>query len=155
MNTVGTGQWLDGFWYGFWSEVELQQRDDIPSSYRIKNPYTNELVSAYGESAGTYADYLVFSLSKTGFVSWDTQIFINTLYGGSVDIKGYFPSALSSSLEANDELSHVVKDEAGNIRYFVIDPYWYVDGVGGWGTGYPCYLAFPGVDLATELGYNE
>ena len=152
-NTVGTGQWLDGFWYGFWDEVEIQQRDDTPSSYRINNPYTNELVAAFGEAAGTYTDYLVFSLSATGFVSWTTPIYINTLYGGAVDIKGYFPSTLNSSLSADNELSYAVTDDAGNIQYFVVNPYWYVDGVGGWGANYPCYLAFPGVDLATEFGY--
>lgn len=154
-NTVGTGQWLDGFWYGFWSEVDIQERDDKPGTYRINNPYTDELVSSYGEAKGTYTDHLVFTLSKQGLVSWTTPIYINTLYGGSVDIKGYFPSTLSSSQAALDELSVANTDDAGNILYFTIAPYWYVDGAGGWGTDYPCYLAFPGVDLATEFGYNE
>ncbi len=153
-NTVGTGQWLDGFWYGFWSEVEIQERDDAPGTYRIKNPYTDELVGSYGQAKGTYTDYLVFTLSK-GLVSWTTPIYINTLYDGSIDIKGYYPSTLSSSLAASDELSVATTDDAGNIRYFTIAPYWYVDGVGGWGTDYPCYLAFPGVDLVTEFGWDE
>lgn len=155
-NTLGTGQWLDGFWYGgYWTETEIQERDDVPGTYRIKNPYTDELVSSYGESKGTYTDYLVFTLSK-GFVSWTTPIYINTLYEDSgVNIKGYFPSTLSKSLADSDELSVATTDDAGNILYFTITPYWYVDGVGGWGTDYPCYLAFPGVDLATEFGWNE
>lgn len=155
-NTVGTGQWLDGFWYGFWSEVEIQERDDAPGTYRIKNPYTDELVASAGEAKGTYTNYLVFTLSKQGLVSWTTPIYINTLYTGTtVDVKGYFPSTLSKSLAASDELSTASMDDAGNILYFTIDPYWYVDGVGGWGTGYPCYLAFPGVDLVTEFGWDE
>ncbi len=149
-NTIGKGQWLDGFWYGFWDEVNIQQRDDIPGVYRINNPYTDELVSSTGETTATYTDYLVFTLSETGYVSWDTSFYINTAYDGSTEIKGYYPSALGSSLASSNELSYAETDDEGNIRYFTITPYWYVDGVGGWGTDYPCYLAFPGVDLATD-----
>ena len=149
-NTLGTGQWLDGFWYGFWDEVTIQQREDDPSTYRINNPYTTELVSMYGETPGTYTDYYVFKLSNNGRVSWDSFFYINTInasYGA--ELKGYYPSSLAASQAAADALSYAEKDEAGNILYFQITPYWYMDGVGGYGTDYPCYLAFPGVDLAT------
>lgn len=148
-NPVGTGQWLDGFWYGFWDEVTIQQRDDEPGTYRINNPYTDALVDAYGETKGTYTDYLTFKLSATGFVSWDGWFYFNTLYSAGAEIKGYYPSSLAASLASSNELSYAETDEEGNILYFVIMPYWYVDGVGGFGTGYPCYLAFPGTDLAT------
>ena len=153
-NTLGVGQWLDGFWYGFWDEVTIQQRDDDRSYYRIKNPYTNELVSMYGEPTGTYTDYFIFNLANNGNVSWDGILHINTLYDGS-EIKGYYPSYLSSNYAKDNALSTVTKDEDGKILYFTIAPYWYVDGLGGWGTDYPCYLAFPGVDLATEWGWEE
>ena len=149
--TVGKGQWLDGFWYGFWTEVTIQQREDAPEIYRIKNPYTTELVQAYGETPGTYTDYYVFNLGKDGLVSWDKFFYINTVntdYG--VEMKGYYPSSLNPSQAAADELSYAETDEDGNILFFQICPYWYMDGVGGYGAKYPCYLAFPGVDLATE-----
>lgn len=150
-NTLGTGQWLDGFWYGFWDEVTIQQLDTDPSTFRINNPYTNALVSAYGEPTGTYTDYLTFKLSSNGKVSWDKFFYINTIHSDyGVELKGYYPSSLNASVADSDALSYAEKDEEGNILYFQIAPYWYMDGVGGYGADYPCYLAFPGVDLATE-----
>lgn len=159
-STIGDGQWLDG-WYGFWSKVTIQQRDDEPNIYRIKNPYTNELVNSYEYyPVGTYTEYLEFMLDENGRVSWETPIYINSLYEG-VDIKGYYPSKLNSKYAKYDDYSVVEKDDSGdNIRYLSITPYWYMDETnGGWGIGYDyegeyyyytCYLAFPGVDLATE-----
>lgn len=153
-NDLGTGQWLDGFWYGFWDEVEIYERDDQRGTFRIRNPYTNDLVDAYGDTKATYTDYFVFYLSNDDYVSWDTCLYINTFSeGNGGEIKGYLPSALSASLKASDKLSLADRDDAGNILYFKITPYWYMDGIGGWGTKYPCYLAFPGVDLATEWGW--
>ena len=149
-NTVGTGQWLDGFWYGFWDEVTIQQLDADPSVYRIRNPYTTELVQAYGDMPGTYTNYLTFKLASNGQVSWDGSFYINTMYDDSHEIKGYYPSSLAASQAPYDALSYAEKDENGNVLFFQIAPYWYVDGVGGWGADYPCYLAFPGVDLAKE-----
>lgn len=150
-NNLGTGQWLDGFWYGFWDEVEIFERDDQRGTYRIRNPYTNALVDAYGEVKATYTDYFVFYCDKNDYVSWDECLYINTFSeGNGGEIKGYLPSALSGSLAPSDKLSTAVRDDDGNILYFQITPYWYMDGIGGWGTKYPCFLAFPGVDLATE-----
>ena len=99
-------------------------------------------------------------LDENGRVSWETPIYINSLYEG-VDIKGYYPSKLNSKYAKYDDYSVVEKDDSGdNIRYLSITPYWYMDETnGGWGIGYDyegeyyyytCYLAFPGVDLATE-----
>ena len=148
-NTLGIGQWLDGFWYGFADEVEIQQRDDDPTQFRCTNPYTEDKVLADGSIVGTYNKYLaVFTLKSNGKVTWDTFFYINTVsasYGA--EIKAYMPSEKGGSNA--DSLAEF--DEEGNILYFQIDPYWYMDGVGGWGNGYPCYLAFPGIDLATEF----
>ena len=149
-NKLGTGQWLDGFWYGFWANVTIEQRADDPSIFRVTNPYTNALVAAYGEAAGTYTEYLFFNLSNEGQVTWDKFFYFNTLYDEGQEIKAYLPSALNASVADADALSYAEVDEDGSILFFQIAPYWYVDGVGGFGTDYPCYLAFPGVDLATE-----
>lgn len=149
-NKLGTGQWLDGFWYGFWANVTIEQRADDPSIFRVTNPYTNALVAAYGEAAGTYTEYLFFNLSSEGQVTWDKFFYFNTLYDEGQEIKAYLPSALNASVADADALSYAEVDEDGSILFFQIAPYWYVDGVGGFGTDYPCYLAFPGVDLATE-----
>lgn len=151
-NNLGTGQWLDGFWYGFWDEVQIQQRDDKPEIFRCTNPYTNELCEAYGESNhGTYTKYLTFELKKNGQITWEKYFTFNTMYDDSNEIWAVVPSALTDN-KADDAGSKAEFDEEGNIQYFTIDPYWYISGMGGWGPGeYPCYLAFPGVDLATEF----
>ena len=144
-NTIGTGTWYDGFWYGFVDEVEIQQRDDDPTQYRCTNPYTEDKVLADGSIVGTYNKFLtVFTLKKDGHITWDKFFFINTIsanYGA--EIKAYMPSEKGGSNA--DSVAEF--DEDGNILYFQIDPYWYMDGVGGWGNGYPCYLAWPGVEL--------
>ena len=144
-NTIGTGTYYDGFWYGFVDEVEIQQRDDDPTQYRCTNPYTEDKVLADGSIVGTYNKFLaVFTLKKDGHITWDKFFYINTIsasYGA--EIKAYMPSEKGGSNA--DSIAEF--DEEGNILYFQIDPYWYMDGVGGWGNGYPCYLAWPGVEL--------
>jgi len=49
-----------------------------------------------------------------------------------------------------DSESVVSKDDSGNIEYFELYPYYYMDGLGGFGL-YPVYVGFPGFDLAGEL----
>lgn len=156
-NNIGKGQWLDGFWYGFWTETDVFQRDDMPNVYRIANPYTDELVTSYGETTASYTPYLVFTVSQNGYVSWSTPIHINTFnssYG--VEMLGWLPSALNASQADKDALSYAEYTDDDDIRYLTIDAYWYMNGVGGWGPdgSSPCYLAMPGVDLATELGWD-
>lgn len=157
-NNIGEGQWLDGFWYGFWTPADVYQRDDDPNTFRIENPYTDELVNAYGQTTASYTKYLVFTVSKNGYVTWTTPIHINTFntdYGA--EILGYLPSSLSSSQADKDELSFAEYNEDNSLRYLTIDAYWYMSGVGGWGPdgSSACYLAMPGVDLATEFGWDE
>ena len=156
-NNIGKGQWLDGFWYGFWTETDVFQRDDMPNVYRIANPYTDELVTSYGETTASYTPYLVFTVSQNGYVSWSTPIHINTFnssYG--VEMLGWLPSALNASQADKDALSYAEYTDDDDIRYLTIDAYWYMNGVGGWGPdgSSPCYLAMPGVDLATEFGWD-
>lgn len=146
-NEVGKGQWLDGFWYWFWDEVTIYQRDDMSNVYRITNPYTDDWINYYGDPTGTYEEYIVFTLSNTDHVSWET-FSMNMIYNG--EIMAYYPSSYISG-SADDENSYAERDEDGNILYFVIDPYW-VNDTGYWAY-YPCYLAFPGVDLATDWAW--
>lgn len=151
-NTIGKGQWIDGFWYECYFDVDIVERDDQPGTYRIKSPYTDKLIEDFEQIKATYTDYLVFYLDEDDYVSWDKVLYINTIHPSyGAELKGYYPSDLSKSLEENNATSYAERDEEGNILYFQINPYWYMDGVGGFGCKYPCYLAFPGVDLATEL----
>lgn len=155
-NDLGTAQFYDGFWYGFLTNVTLQQRDDDPTTYRVNNPFTNELVSAYGEATGTYTDFITFSVDEEDYISWNQYICINTTssdYG--VELLGWYPSSLRESIADYDENSKVVRDEeTGDILYFDIEPYWYMTGVGGYGC-YPIYIGMPGFDLTTVLPSDE
>lgn len=146
-NTLGTGQFLDGFWYWFWDEITIQQREDMPNVYRITNPYTDDWVNYFGEATATYEEYIMLTLSSTDYVSWET-FSMNTNYDG--EIMAYYPSSYASG-SADDANSYAVRDDDGKLLYFVIDPYW-VNDTGYWAY-YPCYIAFPGVDLAGEWGW--
>ena len=152
-NNLGKGQWIDDFWYGFWDEVEIFQRDDKPEYYRVKSVYTDDLVASAGSATGTYQDYFVFKVAKSGAVTWDTPLLINTSYQDTgFDIIGHLPSELNSSLAEDDAKSVATYDEEGNIQYLTIAPYWYIDDLGGGFGIYNLYLAFPGYDLASEMG---
>lgn len=144
-NSCGMGAYEDGFWFGFYDEVEIFERDDQPGTYRFKNPYTDERTIADGSDLGTNVRWQIFYLNpKNDLVTWDQKMYINVIHPSyGVELVGYLPSALSSSLAASDKLSHAVRNAAGEIMYFIITPYWYMDGVGGYGTNYPCYLIFP------------
>lgn len=151
-NSLGVGIWIDDFWYGFMDEVEIFQREDIPAAYRFKSPYTDEVTGG----GATYTPWINLNLTKNGYITWDKVLYINTFvdnYGA--ELKGYYPSALSSSLAASDELSYAEHNAEGGIRYFVVCPYWYMDGVGGYGTDYPCFLVFPGQDIPDQFAEED
>ncbi len=154
-NSLGTGQWLDNFWYGvYWDDIEIQQRDDNPSVYRFESPYTDEFIESWGDTPGTYQQYISFTLMSTGYVTWDDVFYFNVYYDYyGAEIKAYYPSSLSSSYASLDYENYAVFDDNGEILYFVICPYWWMDGIGGW-YYYYCYLAFPGYDLAGAWGWQ-
>ena len=54
-------------------------------------------------------------------------------------MKGYYPSYLSSSLAAEDAKSGFYDELV--VGFY---PYWYMDGLGGFGAKYPCFLSLPG-----------
>lgn len=152
-NELGTVQFYDGFWYGvLFDNVKLQQRNDKPSVYRITNPYTDEFVTSMEETpSGYYSEYFSFTVDNDDYISWDNYFPYNTYnssYGAAM--LGWYPSALSSSIAANDENSKVQRDADGNVIYYELQPYWYMSGVGGYGC-YPLIIGAPGVDLNQYL----
>lgn len=160
-NDLGEGQFCEGFLLGDDDgnpmcvlRTRVYQRDDKPEMFRIPTPYTPSVLSATAPASwfgGNNQDYLVFTLGKNDLLTWDGFFYTGLLYDGEADIKAYLPSALNSSLAANDALSKAVRDEAGNILYFQYVPYYYIDGMGGFGL-IDCYVGFPGFDLAGFLG---
>lgn len=140
-NPVGKATWIDDFWYGDIFEVQLYQRDDVPTYYRFENPYTDD----YTGGGATYQNYIVLN-TKGGYVSWDEYFFINTMTQYDAEIKAYYPSSFDPEEAASDDKSFVVMKD-GDIHYLSVCPYWHMDDVGGWGAEYPCYLVFPEQEL--------
>ena len=156
-NVLGTGQFFDSFCFvaenfAAVHEVTIEQRDDMPTEYRINNPYCAGILESAewtGWIGGATQEYINFSVDSKGVITWDFW-YTNLLYQGGAgqEIKAYHPSALSNSTASN-----VKKDENGNVLYFVLNPYYYIDGLGGFGVN-PAYLGFPGFDLAGALGVS-
>ncbi len=147
-NNLGMGQLYDDFWYEDVFDVAIEQRDDDPSVFRFNNPYTDDVTGG----GGTYTQKLTFNLSAKGLISWDGVFYFNTMYDAENEIGAYYPSYLSDSQAQYDANSCAVYNEDGSIRYFVIAPYWYMPGLGGWGpaNGYNLYLLFPGQSFDDE-----
>jgi hypothetical protein len=151
-NNLGTVQFYDSFSFYHVAEVTLEQRDDVKTMYRITSPYKEDiLLDAEWEGwiGGMTQEKIVFTV-KGSNVTWDKFWYTNLLYNGNAgqEIKAYLPSAISKT---GDAQSIVVKNSSGNIQYFKLYPYFYIDGVGGWGLK-PVYVGFPGYDLAGALG---
>ena len=151
-NNLGTVQFYDSFSFYSVAEVTLEQRDDMPNVYRISYPYQEDiLLEAEWEGwiGGATQSKIAFTIDGNN-VTWNNFWYTNLLYQGASgnEIKAYLPSALG---EDGDDQSIVVKDGDGNIQYFELYPYFYIDGVGGWGLN-AVYLGMPGYDLASDLG---
>ncbi len=154
-NALGKAQFYDSFSFYSVIEVDLEQRDDDNSQYRISYPYTvGILTEAEWDNwiGGNTQEKITFKIAEDTLVTWDGFWYTNLLNGGNAgeDIKAYLPSSLSSTLEEDDLQSTIVTGEDGTISYFSLNPYFYVDGLGGWGLK-PVYLGFPGFDLAGAL----
>mgnify|MGYP003291146340 CR=1 FL=1 len=144
--SLGEGEWFDNLAlmtstsYGI-RKVEVLKADGF-DRYRIMNPYTAEAIAAAGwEPGGAKSSYIEFWVLENGTnVAWDGWWFPGILYSGAgTDIKAYYPSVLSASLAADDAKSKFFEEKV--IGFY---PYWYIDGLGGFGTKYPCFLSLPG-----------
>lgn len=153
---VGEGQWIDQV-YWFLDKVTIEKYKD-KSLYRIKNPYTRERLEgdlmdwwkSYGGDFGKTMEYLEFTLTDDGYVSWESPIYVNLTYYGD-DFIGYYPSKYKDKYAADDKKSYAVFKDNGDIEYLVINPCWDAGG-DEWGVDYYwLYLGFPGVDISSFL----
>lgn len=119
----------------YWMELENSpvtiQRVDGTNQWRVVDPYREAF-----ESAGMdydyehYAGYINFEVNADGSVIFET--FKSDIYSDGSQIYGFWPLELSSSLTAETELSKA--EDSYNV---VITPYYYIPGLGGFGTDYP------------------
>ncbi len=154
--SVGQAEWFDQLSlmtdddYGI-QTVEVLKAEGF-DRYRIMDPYANtdQLAASWGASSlgGNKSSFIEFWVLENGVnIAWDGWWFPGILYDGDgTDIKAYLPSVLSASLATDDAKSMKVADTA-----FVFFPYWYIDGVGGFGTKYPCVLAISGGPTVAEI----
>lgn len=110
--------------------------------YRVMGPYSDENIAADGWApGGDRSAYIEFWVADNGVnLLWDRWWFPGILYDGpGTSIKAYLPTALGAE---GDELSKVLADGV-----FMFCPYWYIDGLGGFGTDYPVWVALPGKNV--------
>ena len=143
--SLGKGQFLDAFWEGeLFSDVEVLKADGF-SLYRFVNPYKTSV------GTGAKPDYVAVKVNADNTAVFDS---FNTpyMYDSSHCVTAYFPSDASSSAAAYDAYN-ILKDN----YYFAFVPYWYVNGVGGWGCnyGYTLFAALPGAPQDLGDWYDE
>ena len=159
-NTLGMGTFAEGFYLGYSAEVEIQQRDDKPSVFRIIKPLDDILaqdLEDYPDDApwlnGLQPDKLVFTVlspgdvvsedvyngpvtvKSRGLVDYNTYHlgFTSSTYGEPV--KCYHPKSMKSTADegswsCNRVLSY--QDDGKTPGQVQFAPYYYMDGVGGW-----------------------
>ena len=146
--SLGEGEWFDQFGlmadnYGI-QKVEVLKADGF-DRYRIMGPYANtdQVAAAWGAESlgGQKSNYIEFWVLEDGsHVAWDGWWYPGILYDGDgTDIKAYYPSALNSSLVTDDEKSKFLDEMV--VGFY---PYWYIDGMGGFGAKYLAALSLPG-----------
>lgn len=147
--SLGEGEWFDQLAlmsdtsYGI-QKVEVLKAEGF-DRYRIVGPYANtdQLAAAWGASSlgGSKNASIEFWVLEDGVhVAWDGWWCPGILYDGDgTDIKAYYPSFLSATLADNDAKSMFAEEKV--VTFY---PYWYIDGLGGFGAKYLCALSLPG-----------
>jgi len=148
---LGMGQLYDALVLETSSSFAVQDvkilKNRLKETWRIVNPYGNKdaLIASWGEAClgGQPCPYIeVNQYEKDGkkYLNWNKFWYSTLLYqgGAGYDIKGYLPSALSASLAADDLKSTWAED-----KVMILYPYWYIDGLGGYGE-YPVVVSLPG-----------
>ncbi|MFY9116190.1 MAG: hypothetical protein WBK97_06310 [Bacteroidales bacterium] len=144
--SLGNGQFCDTWTLYSIPTVEIRQAEGF-DRWRVMQPYTKALLlEAEWDDwiGGPQSAYIEF-WEEGGFLKWDTNWYAGLLYGGDAGsiIKHYYPSALSASLAAYNELSLFLPQY--NRKVARLRPAVYIDGLGGWHTSNNyCYVGFPG-----------
>ena len=151
---LGVGQFYDALVlesadsYGI-AYCDILQSPDGALRFRIMNPYADKAqrIAAWGEAEAqaTPSEYIEFWVKdeEKMTVTWNNYWLTGLWYDGTPgdDIKAYLPSVKGSS--------------DANCRFLTEDlvqmtPYYYIDGLGGFGTNL-CLLSMPGGPDLEEL----
>lgn len=145
--SLGMGQFFDNLTlatstsYGI-AKCEVLQSPDGALRYRIMKPYADKAqrIAAWGEAEAqaTPSEFIEFWVDDEAnmTVTWNGYWLTGLWYDGTPgdDIKAYLPSVKGSS----DAGCCFVEEKVVQFT-----PYYYIDGLGGFGLNY-CYLSMPG-----------
>ncbi len=149
--SLGNGQFYDAWVMYSVLTVEVKKAEGM-DRYRIMNPYPQSILeeAEWGDwIGGPKSEFIEFWINANKTISWDKFWYPGLLYQGNASyvIKGYLPSALAASQAANDAKSKVV-----TTKIFTLCPYYYIDGVGGFGVQTTTLSLPGGPDLNEYLG---
>ena len=139
-------EWATGtftcYFMGCQTEGVKVMKAEGARAYRIMEPYKEFMLSEdYGYTEKQWAayscPYIEFSVVEGTAITFKT--FQADTYDGTDMIFGYLPSDLAAKFADLDALSQLLDGQT-----VCIAPYWYVPGVGGWGTDYPIYFELDG-----------
>ena len=145
--SIGTGQFLENFWEGYYADVEILKADGF-SLYRIVNPYAES-----EEATGPKPAYIQFEVKdNAGTVNFNTWQSPYDYDGASHYLKFYRPSERGADYAQYDDQSKLVDG-----YYLALMPYVYIDGVGGWGVnyGYTIGASLPGAPKSIVDWFDE
>jgi hypothetical protein len=141
-NSLGTGKLEENYYIGYSSNVEILQRDDNPSQFRVMHPLDEALEKAKAdpnwdpaEFNGKQPEYIELTVDKNGIVTYPefNSGCFNLSYEADVWIR--HPNWASSTKDPsnwthNKVLSYQADGKTpGQIQ---LAPWYYMDGVGGW-----------------------
>ena len=142
-NLLGTGTIEENYWIGETGNVEIYQRDDDPSEYRVMHPMDEMLASAAqktdswdpAEFTGHQAEYISLTVNKGGLVTYpefNSGVF-NLDYEAEMILmhpSGRASTADQSYWTYNKVLSYQEDGETpGQIQ---LAPWYFMYGVGGY-----------------------
>lgn len=142
-NSLGMGKLAENFWFEDVFDVEILQKDDDPTQFRIMHPFDayaqildgnqSEMITMRILQPGqTFADVNITEQDLVYFNSINTGYF-HTSY--NADVWMHHPAAFTSLRdEANFLYSKVLsyQEDGKTPGQIQLAPYYYMDGVGGW-----------------------
>lgn len=143
-NSIGTAKFTDAFWFEETWDVEVFQRDDDKSYYRIMDPFKN--CPYVDELDGSQSEYLELHVLKKGDKIGDVSVseadivdwyrlstgYVHSSYGEviwALNAKN-FTNYASMDYYTYNRVSARLDD--GSVGQIQLAPYWYMFGVGGW-----------------------
>ena len=157
-NNIGTAKFTDAFWFEASWDVEVMQRDDDKSYYRIMDPFAN--CPYVDELDGSQSEYLELHVLKKGDKIGDVTVSESDIVDWYRLSTGYVHSSYGEvvwALNAKNFTNYSTMDnysynrvsarlEDGSVGQIQLAAYWYMFGVGGWNylTEPTIFINFPG-----------